>query len=161
MFIASQREFGGKTELAKYGFDYRDSNQRWSDAFYQFLPAPPHAHFMSLLTQEGWTDRSPESVASWKVPSFARINSEELSEHLGLSFGRPQWAFPVKGPVWFGFGELFHSVGGWDGLSTVLKSSSWCMKCCCFISTAGRATEDEWEMCRPREIGGKNQIHPK
>lgn len=64
MFIASQREFGGKTELAKYGFDYRDSNQRWSDAFYQFLPAPPHAHFMSLLTQEGWTDHSPESVAS-------------------------------------------------------------------------------------------------
>lgn len=28
MFIASQREFGGKTEPAKYGFDYRDLYQK-------------------------------------------------------------------------------------------------------------------------------------
>lgn len=39
MFIASQREFGGKTKLAEYGFDYRDLYQRWNGAFYR-LPVP-------------------------------------------------------------------------------------------------------------------------
>lgn len=34
MFIASQREFGGKPESAKYGFDYRDLCQKWNGTFY-------------------------------------------------------------------------------------------------------------------------------
>lgn len=43
MFIASQREFGGKTEPAKYGFDYRDLYQKWNSAFYWFpTPFLPH-----------------------------------------------------------------------------------------------------------------------
>lgn len=40
MFIASQREFGGKTGLAGYGFDYRDLYQRWNGAFYHHPPPP-------------------------------------------------------------------------------------------------------------------------
>lgn len=41
MFIASQREFGGKTGLAGYGFDYRDLYQRWNGAFYHPPPTIP------------------------------------------------------------------------------------------------------------------------
>ena len=48
MFIASQREFGGKTELAEYGFDYGDLYQRWDGALYPLL-APSFMFF----TQEG------------------------------------------------------------------------------------------------------------
>lgn len=41
MFIPSQREFGGKTELAEYGFDYRDLYQRWNGAFDGLPILPP------------------------------------------------------------------------------------------------------------------------
>lgn len=54
MFIASQREFGGKNELAKYGFDYRDLYQRWNGAFYQLpIPPPPPASCPLLKKVEG------------------------------------------------------------------------------------------------------------
>ena len=49
MFIASQREFGGKTGLAGYGFDYRDLYQRWNGAFYH----PPHHSPLTSFAQEG------------------------------------------------------------------------------------------------------------
>lgn len=51
MFIASQREFAGKTGLAGYGFDYRDLYQRWNGAFYHH--PPPHHSPLTSFAQEG------------------------------------------------------------------------------------------------------------
>lgn len=48
MFIASQKEFRGKTELAEYGFDYGDLYQRWDGALYPLL-----APCFMFFTQEG------------------------------------------------------------------------------------------------------------
>lgn len=53
MFIASQREFGGGTELAECGFDYWDLCQRWNGAFYPHPNLHAHPTPTMSLTQEG------------------------------------------------------------------------------------------------------------
>ena len=48
---------GGKTELAEYGFDYRDLYQRWNGAFYQ-LPIPLlHVLYSRRLTKPFFRER--------------------------------------------------------------------------------------------------------
>lgn len=69
MFTASQRESGGKTELAQCGFDYRDLYQRWNGAFYQL---PVLRTSCPLLKKGEWTT----AQSAWhteKSLSFAHV----------------------------------------------------------------------------------------
>lgn len=85
MFIASQREFGGKTELAEYGFDYRDLYQRWNGAFDR-LPIPPPPTLCPLLKEVEQTipQKAWHTEKSLVLP---QVNNQSLRRHLGLSFG--------------------------------------------------------------------------